>query len=120
MDVKGRDLVAGIPRTITIKDDEIREALAESVTTIIRSIRVALEATPPELSADISDRGIVLSGGGALLATSTCGSGRIPGCRSRSPKTRLPRWCWARARCSITSLAQALLCELIHRVRGAR
>ena len=67
MDVKGRDLVAGVPRTITIKDDEIREALADSVSTIVRSIRIALEATPPELSADISDRGIVLSGGGAML-----------------------------------------------------
>ena len=67
MDVKGRDLVAGVPRTISIKDDEIREALAESVSSIVRSIRVALEATPPELSADISDRGIVLTGGGALL-----------------------------------------------------
>jgi rod shape-determining protein MreB and related proteins len=67
MDVKGRDLVAGVPRTISVKDDEIREALAESVSAIVRSIRVALEATPPELSADISDRGIVLTGGGALL-----------------------------------------------------
>jgi len=67
MDVKGRDLVAGVPRTISIKDDEIREALAESVSSIVRSIRVALEATPPDLSADISDRGIVLTGGGALL-----------------------------------------------------
>jgi rod shape-determining protein MreB and related proteins len=67
MDVKGRDLVAGIPRTITIQDAEIRDALADSVSTIVRSIRIALEATPPELSADISDRGIVLTGGGAML-----------------------------------------------------
>jgi len=56
-----------VPKTITIDDSEIREALGECVSTIMNAIRVALERTPPELSADISDRGIVLSGGGALL-----------------------------------------------------
>jgi rod shape-determining protein MreB len=56
-----------VPRTQIIHDTEIREALSECVTTIVNSIRVALERTPPELSADISDRGIVLTGGGALL-----------------------------------------------------
>jgi rod shape-determining protein MreB len=67
MEVRGRDLVEGVPKTITIGDQEIREALADSVSIIVRSIRIALEATPPELSADISDRGIVLTGGGAML-----------------------------------------------------
>ena len=67
MDIKGRNLIEGVPRTITINDSEIREALGECVATIINAIRVALERTPPELSADISDRGIVLTGGGALL-----------------------------------------------------
>jgi rod shape-determining protein MreB len=67
MEVKGRDLLEGVPKTRTICDGEIRESLQDSVTTIVRAIRVALEATPPELSADISDRGIVLTGGGALL-----------------------------------------------------
>jgi rod shape-determining protein MreB len=67
MEIKGRDLIAGIPKTLTINDGEIREALSECVSTIINAIRVALERTPPELSADISDRGIVLTGGGALL-----------------------------------------------------
>ena len=67
MEVKGRNLVEGVPRTQTIDDTEIREALSDCVDTIINSIRVALERTPPELSADISDRGIVLTGGGALL-----------------------------------------------------
>jgi rod shape-determining protein MreB len=67
MEIKGRNLIEGVPRTITIEDSEIREALAESVATIVNAIRVALERTPPELSADISDRGIVLTGGGALL-----------------------------------------------------
>jgi len=67
MEVKGRNLIEGVPRTITVNDTEIREALAECVATILNAIRVALERTPPELSADISDRGIVLTGGGALL-----------------------------------------------------
>jgi cell division protein FtsA len=67
MDIKGRNLIEGVPKTITICDEEIREALSESIATIINGIRVALERTPPELSADISDRGIVLTGGGALI-----------------------------------------------------
>jgi rod shape-determining protein MreB len=65
--VKGRDIVGGLPRTVELTDTEIRTALGESVSVIIRAIRASLEATPPELSADISDRGIVLTGGGALL-----------------------------------------------------
>jgi rod shape-determining protein MreB len=67
MEIKGRHLLEGIPKTITIDDSEIRDALAECVATLLNAIRVALERTPPELSADISDRGIVLTGGGALL-----------------------------------------------------
>ena len=67
MEIKGRDLIEGVPKTITIEDAEIREALSEGVDAIVNAIRVALERTPPELSADISDRGIVLTGGGALL-----------------------------------------------------
>ncbi len=67
MEIKGRDLVDGIPKTITINDREIREALTETVSTIIDAVRVALEQTPPELSADIVDKGIVLTGGGALV-----------------------------------------------------
>jgi rod shape-determining protein MreB len=67
MAVKGRDLVSGIPRTILIDDSEIREALQDSLTTIVRAIRLALENTPPELAGDIIDRGIVLTGGGSLL-----------------------------------------------------
>lgn len=67
MEVKGRNLIKGLPETITVDDSEIREALTECVSTIMNAIRVALERTPPELSADISDCGIVLAGGGALL-----------------------------------------------------
>ena len=60
-------LIEGVPKTITISDEEIREALAETVNVIVDAVRVALERTPPELSADIVDRGIVLTGGGSLL-----------------------------------------------------
>lgn len=67
MEVKGRDLIDGIPKTIVVGDDEIREALQEPVTTIVETVRTALERTPPELAADIVDKGIVLTGGGALL-----------------------------------------------------
>ncbi|HMK44360.1 MAG TPA: rod shape-determining protein [Dissulfurispiraceae bacterium] len=67
MEVKGRDLISGIPKAINVTDEEVREALQESVTMILDTIKVTLENTPPELAADIVDRGIVLAGGGALL-----------------------------------------------------
>ena len=67
MNVKGRDLVAGIPKTIEVVSEEIREAITDPVNTIVDAVRVALEKTPPELAADIVDKGIVLAGGGALI-----------------------------------------------------
>ena len=67
MDVKGRDILAGLPKTITITSEEIREALSEPLSTILEAIRIALERTPPELSADLIDRGLILAGGGSLL-----------------------------------------------------
>ena len=67
MEVKGRDLVAGLPKTLTVTSEEIREALHEPVATIVESIRITLERCPPELSADLVDRGLILAGGGALL-----------------------------------------------------
>src|SRR4026207_270970 len=67
MEIKGRDLMEGVPKSIIVSDEEIREALDECINIIINSIRVVLERTPPELSADIADRGIVLAGGGALI-----------------------------------------------------
>ncbi len=67
MEVKGRDLVTGLPKTLEIDSDEIRTALQEPVNAILEAVRSALEKTPPEISADIVDKGIVLSGGGALL-----------------------------------------------------
>ncbi|NOZ93912.1 MAG: rod shape-determining protein [Acidobacteria bacterium] len=67
MEIKGRDLVEGVPKHLTISDEEIREALAETISTIVDAVRNALERTPPELSADIMDTGIILAGGGSLL-----------------------------------------------------
>src|SRR5208337_1290327 len=67
MEVKGRDLVAGLPKTLTITSQEVREAMAEPVQVIVESIRITLERCPPELSADLVERGIVLAGGGSLL-----------------------------------------------------
>jgi rod shape-determining protein MreB len=67
MAVKGRDLVAGIPKTIEVNSEEVREAIMEPVNTIVEAVRVALEKTPPELAADIVDKGIMLAGGGALI-----------------------------------------------------
>jgi len=67
MEVKGRDMVAGIPKTVVVNSDEVREALAEPINAIVEAALLALERTPPELAADIVDKGIVLTGGGALL-----------------------------------------------------
>jgi len=67
MEIKGRNLMEGVPKTIVITDAEIREALSDTVQTIVNTVHEALEKTPPELSADILDRGIVLAGGGSLL-----------------------------------------------------
>ncbi len=67
MEVKGRDLVSGIPKTLEIDSKEIREALSEPINAILEAVRISLERTPPELAADIVDKGIVLAGGGALL-----------------------------------------------------
>jgi rod shape-determining protein MreB len=67
MDVKGRDLVTGIPKIIAINSDEVRQAIQEQIDTIVATVKTALEQTPPELAADIVDRGIYLTGGGALL-----------------------------------------------------
>ncbi len=67
MEVKGRDLVAGLPKTLTVTSQEVREALMEPVNTIVESVRITLERCPPELAADLVDRGLMLAGGGALL-----------------------------------------------------
>jgi rod shape-determining protein MreB and related proteins len=67
MEVKGRDLVVGIPKTLVISDEEVREALSETFSSIIEAVKIALERTPPELASDIVDKGIVVAGGGSLI-----------------------------------------------------
>ena len=67
MEVRGRDILAGLPKTITVTSEEIREALSETLAAILEAIRIALERTPPELCSDLIDRGLILAGGGALL-----------------------------------------------------
>src|SRR5258706_8003438 len=72
MEVKGRDLSAGLPKTLTIRSEEIREALQEPLSSILESVRITLERCPPELSADLVDRGIVMAGGGGVLGGVYC------------------------------------------------
>jgi len=67
MDIRGRDMVTGLPQTVTIRSEEVREALWDSVMSVVQAAKAVLERTPPELSADIIDRGVILTGGGALL-----------------------------------------------------
>jgi rod shape-determining protein MreB len=67
IEIKGRDLVAGLPKTLTLTSEEVREALQEPVSAIVEAVRITLERCPPELAADLVDRGMVLAGGGALL-----------------------------------------------------
>ncbi|MFC0212934.1 rod shape-determining protein [Paenibacillus chartarius] len=67
MDIRGRDMVSGLPQTITIHSDEVQEALWDPVSSIVTAAKSVLERTPPELSADIIDRGVILTGGGAML-----------------------------------------------------
>jgi rod shape-determining protein MreB len=66
-EVKGRDMIDGVPKTVTISEEEVREALREPIERIVDTVRACLERTPPELAADIVEKGIVVSGGGALL-----------------------------------------------------
>jgi len=103
MEIKGRSLIEGRPKTITVDDSEIREALGESVSTIVSAIRMALERTPPELSADISDCGIVLAGGGALLKNLDQRIREETGLPVCIATTRCAAWCSAQRRFSTTS-----------------
>jgi rod shape-determining protein MreB len=67
MQIRGRDLINGLPRTVTITSEEVRETLSELVQQIVEAVKTVLERTPPELEADLIDRGVILAGGGALL-----------------------------------------------------
>jgi rod shape-determining protein MreB len=67
MEVRGRDLVAGLPKMVTVSSEEVREAISEPVSQILEAVRITLERTPPELSADLIERGIIMAGGGSLI-----------------------------------------------------
>ena len=105
IEVKGRDLMQGVPREVRISERQAAEALAEPVSQIIEAVKVALEATPPELAADIADKGIMLTGGGALLRGLDAEIGdQDRACRCRWPTTAwLRAWPSAVARCLGTS-----------------
>jgi rod shape-determining protein MreB and related proteins len=103
MEIKGRDLVEGVPKTLTISDAEIREALAEPVQTIVEAVKMALERTPPELSADIMDKGSSSPAAAPSCAASTSGCATRPACPWCSPRTRWPRSSSAPAESSRTS-----------------
>ena len=85
MRIKGRDLAEGTPKSLAVTSNEIREALSETVNQIIRAVRLALEQAPPELAGDIADRGIMLTGGGALLHVSIPSWLMQPACPSVLP-----------------------------------
>jgi rod shape-determining protein MreB len=67
MEIRGRDLINGLPKTVKVTSEEVREALAEPIGAIVEAVKAVLEKTPPELAADIIDRGIILTGGGAMV-----------------------------------------------------
>ena len=92
IEIKGRDLMNGVPKEMIITERQIAESLAEPVGAIVEAVKVALEHTPPELAADIVDKGIVLTGGGALLANLDTCCARPPACRSPSPTIRCSAW----------------------------
>jgi rod shape-determining protein MreB and related proteins len=111
VEVKGRDLADGIPKTIHLTEEEIREALRESVTTIVETVRTCLERTPPELAADIVDTGIVISGGGSLLR----GLDRLLGQETRLPVRMAPD----PTSCVVLGLGQVLdEVDLLKRIAG--
>ena len=108
MEIKGRDLLNGVPKEITITQRHIAEALAEPVGAIVEAVKVALEATPPELAADIVDKGIVLTGGGSLLANLDQVLREETACRFPSPmilcpaSRSAPAGCWRIPKACVT------------------
>jgi rod shape-determining protein MreB len=94
VEVKGRDLISGIPKTLEVTSEEIREALEEPLKVIVDAVKVALERTPPELASDIVDKGIVLAGGGASVEKfGSCSSSKKPACQLRLQMTHLQSLC---------------------------
>ncbi len=102
-EIRGRDLVSGLPKTVVISAAEVRKAIEEPVNAIVDAVKTTLDKCPPELSGDIMDRGIVLTGGGACCADWTSGCAGRPVCRSTSPRTRWTAWRSAPASASRSS-----------------
>ena len=96
-EIRGRDLVSGLPKTVVLSSEEVREALEVPLSQIIDAVKQTLDKTPPELASDIMDRGIVLAGGGALLQRLTSGSGPRRRCRCMWRSRRSRVWRSARA-----------------------
>jgi len=99
IDIKGRDLMNGVPKEITLNEYQVAESLIEPVSQIIEAVKVALECTPPELSADIVDKGIVMSGGGSQLRNLNYVLSQATDFPCSSPKNRSTAWRSAPARC---------------------
>ena len=96
-EIRGRDLVTGLPKTVIISAAEVREAIEESVQGVVDAIKFCLDKTPPELAADVMDRGVVITGGGALVAwSSTFESPMRPELRLSPPTALCIRWWSAR------------------------
>jgi rod shape-determining protein MreB len=91
-DIRGRDLISGLPRTIPMTTEQVREALSEPVSAIVDAVKTTLDRTPPELAADIMEQGIMITGGGALLAGLDRASRTRPACPSTSHATRCSAW----------------------------
>jgi rod shape-determining protein MreB len=87
-EIRGRDLVSGLPKTIVVSTEEIRRAIEEPVSAIVDAVKVTLDRTPPELAADIMEQGIVLTGGGACCTGSRPACSTRPACPSSWPGTR--------------------------------
>jgi rod shape-determining protein MreB len=103
-EIRGRDLVSGLPKTIVISAEEIRRAIEEPVALIVDTVKTTLDKCPPELAGDVMDRGIALTGGGALLRGLADRCARRPACRCTWPTTRSTRWCSAPANALRTSI----------------
>ena len=117
-EVRGRDMLSGLPKTVILSSEEVRHALEEPVNQIVDAIKSTLDKTPPELAADIMDRGIVLAGGGALLQglDERLRHGRT--CRCISPSRRSPAWPSARGAASRSS-TRSIAGRVPVRVRAA-
>ena len=118
-EIRGRDLVSGLPKTIVLTSEEVRLALEEPLQAIVDAVKETLDRTPPELASDIMDRGIMLAGGGALLQGSTSACATRPRCRHTWPSRHSPAWPWAPAAASRSSRPSTAATRIPERAVGA-